>query len=91
MFFPDFIDILQRKHCNKRYIVDLEANIFSMIPNMTDFEIMEVSGHMAAVGHTQGLGNSQDHRNTDGCLVHGVFIHVTNCHPHKFSNNYPSM
>ena len=58
--FPDFIDILQRKHLNKRYIVDLDVNTFSMIPNMTGFEIMEVSGQTAAVGHTWVLGNAQD-------------------------------
>ena len=34
------------------YIVDLEVDTLSMIPNMTGFEITEVSGHKAAVGHT---------------------------------------
>ena len=37
---------------NKWYIVDPEVNTVSMIPNMTGFEITEVSGHTAAVGHT---------------------------------------
>ena len=37
---------------NKWYIVDLEVNTVSMILNMTGFEITEVSGHTAAVGHT---------------------------------------
>ena len=50
--FPDFIDILQRKHLNKWYIVDLKVNTVSMIQNMTGFEITKVSGHTAAVGHT---------------------------------------
>ena len=45
--FPDFIDILQRKYLNKWYIVDLEVNTFTMVPNMTCFEITEVSGHTA--------------------------------------------
>ena len=34
--------------------------------------IKEVSGHMAAVGHTWALGNAQNHRDTDIALVHGV-------------------
>ena len=48
-----------------------------MIPNMTGFEIMEVSGHTAAVGHTWALVNAQDHRDTHDDLVHGVCIHMT--------------
>ena len=58
--FPVFIDILQRKYLNKWYIVDLDLNTCSMIPNMTGFEITEVSGLTAAVGHTWTLGNAQD-------------------------------
>ena len=37
---------------------------------------MEVSGHMAAVGHTWALGNAQDHRDMDGDLGHGVCIQM---------------
>ena len=47
-----------------------------MIPNMTGFEKMEVSGHRKAVGHTLALGNAQDYRDTDGDLVHGVCIQI---------------
>ena len=39
-------------------IVDLEVNTVSIIPNMTGFEITEVSGQTAAVGHTWGVGNT---------------------------------
>ena len=37
---------------------------------------MEVSGHTAAMGHTWALGNAQDHRDTDGDMVHGGCIHI---------------
>ena len=72
--FPNFIDILQRKHLNKWYVVDLEVNTVSMIPNMTGFEITEVSGHTAAMGHTWALENGQDHRDTDCDLGHDVGV-----------------
>ena len=47
-----------------------------MIPNMTGFEIKEVPGHRAALGHTWALGNAQDHRDTHGDLVHGICIRI---------------
>ena len=47
-----------------------------MIPNITGFEITEVTGHIAAVGHTLALGDAQDHRDTDGDLGHGVCIQM---------------
>ena len=47
-----------------------------MIPNITGFDITEVSGHMAAVGHTLALRNAQNHQNMAGALGHGVDIHL---------------
>ena len=47
-----------------------------MIPNITGFDITEVSGHMAAVGHILALRNAQSHRDMGGALVHGVDIHL---------------
>ena len=58
------------------YIVDLDVNTCLMILNMTDFEITEVSGHMAAVGHTWALGNAQNHRDKEGDLGHGICIYI---------------
>ena len=45
---------------------------------MTCFEIAEVSGHTADVGHIWALCKAQDHRDTHGDLVHGVCIHILN-------------
>ena len=54
----------------------IEVNTVSIIPNMTGFEITEVSGHMSAVCHTWALGNAQDHWDMDDDLIHGVCIHL---------------
>ena len=47
---------------------------------MTGFEITELSGHMAAMGHTWALENVQDQKDTDGALVHGICIHMLGTH-----------
>ena len=69
-------------------MVDLVVNTSSMIQNMTDFEITEVSGYMAAVGHTSALGSAQDHQDMRGDLVHGGCIHLTNLIFHRSSVLY---